>query len=210
MYKMPEFTEKDPAVIFSFMQQNEFAMLTGNHNGRSVATQVPLLISQTEEGILLRGHIMRKTDHHLAFEQNPETLVLFTGPHCYVSSSWYEERSIGATWNYMTVHARGTMRFLDSEGTHGIIKELMDKYEAGQVKPELVENMPPEYVQGMVKAIVGFEILVRETAATFKLSQNRSPKSYQNILDKLHERGDCGSLGIAEEMERRKDSLFSK
>ncbi len=201
---MPEFTEKDRAAIIEFMHKHEFVVITGNQNGRSVATQVPVMVEETTEGIVLRGHIMRKTDHHLAFEQNPEVLVLFTGPHCYVSASWYAERHIGSTWNYMTVHARGTMRFLDHEGTHQIIKDLTDKYEHTQHTPELVENMPPDYVHNMVKAIAGFEILVTQTDAIFKLSQNRSPESYQNIITRLKASGDHGSMEIAKELEDRR------
>ena len=104
MYKMPEFTEKDTQAVIEFMHNHPFVMLTGCNNNIPVATQVPVLMEEQEDGaIVLRGHIMRKTDHHLAFEQNPKGLVLLNGPGCYVSASWYGERGIGSTWNYMTV-----------------------------------------------------------------------------------------------------------
>lgn len=204
MYKMPHFTEPDDAVVLSFMQQHEFVMLTGNADGRSVATQVPVMITETEEGILLRGHIMCNTDHHLAFVQNPLVLVLFTGPHCFVSSSWYKERNIGGTWNYMTVHLQGFIKLLDDAGTLSIIKDLTHKYEATQANPELVEDMPADYINGMVKAIAGFEILAHEITPIFKLSQNRSDESYQNIISELEATDDHGSHEVAKEMRKRR------
>jgi transcriptional regulator len=205
MYKMPEFTEKDMTAVIEFMKAHSFITLIGNDGSRSEATQVPVLFSEKDGEITLRGHIMRKTGHHLAFEKNPEVLALFTGPHCYVSASWYSERHIGSTWNYMTVHARGTMRFLDEAGTTGIIMDLTHKYEDGRENPELVEYMPQEYVQGMVKAIVGFELPLSYIYPLFKLSQNRDEWSYKNIIQQLvaTERYEEGR--IAEEMVKRQN-----
>lgn len=204
MYKMPEFLETDTGAVIAFMHRHEFITLTGNADGRSVATQVPVMITETDKGILLRGHIMRNTDHYQAFEQNPDVLVLFNGPHCFVSASWYKERNIGSTWNYMTVHVRGRIRLLDTAGTHAIITDLTHKYEDKRAMPELVENMPSEYVNGMVKAIAGFEIIAEEITPIFKLSQNRSDESYANILAQLESTDDHGSHEIAKEMRKRR------
>ena len=77
MYKMPEFTESDQQAVRDFIYQHPFVVLTGCNNNIPVATQVPVLIHEQDEKMVLRGHIMRKTDHHLAFETNPQVLVLF-------------------------------------------------------------------------------------------------------------------------------------
>jgi transcriptional regulator len=154
--------------------------------------------------MVLRGHIMRKTDHHLAFEANPQVLVLFTGPNCYVSASWYSQRNIGSTWNYMTVHARGIMEFKDEAHTLQLIKDLTRKYEDTQANPELVEYMSLEnYVMPMVKAIVSFELTLEWLYPLFKLSQNRDAESQTNIIKQLRLRGDNDSLLIADEVEKR-------
>ena len=209
MYKMPEFTEADQELVLDFIKANPFITLIGNHENRSVATQVPVLISEQDGKLLLRGHIMRKTDHHKAFEHNPEALVLFNGPHCYVSASWYNERHIGSTWNYMTVHARGTVKLLDFAGTKQLITDLTHKYENPQKQPELVEGMPQEYVDGMVKAIVAFEIVLEDIYPLFKLSQNRNDESYKNIVRRLQARNDHGSEDVANEMIKRRPQLFA-
>ena len=205
MYKMPEFTETDQEAVIAFMKEHPLVTLIGNDEGRSVATQVPVLLHEVNGRIILRGHIMRKTDHHLAFEKNQQALVLFTGPNCYVSASWYSERGIGSTWNYMTVHARGNIRFMDAAFTLQLIKDLTHKYEDLQAQPELVENMEQEdYVQPMIKAIAGFELEIESLYPIFKLSQNRDAASYDNIIKQLSAKDDGGSREIAAELKKRK------
>lgn len=204
MYKIPHFTESDRQTIFDFMNAHPFVTLIGNDGKNNVATQIPVLIKQDENKIILRGHIMRKTDHHVVFEKNNKALVLFTGASCYVSASWYSERGHGSTWNYMTVHASGILRFYDDEETIQLLKDLTRHFEDKQTNPELVENMSDEYIRTNVKAIVGFEIEVESLYPVFKLSQNRDDESYKSIVEQLETLDDCGAKEIAEEMRRRK------
>src|SRR5580698_5954763 len=99
MYDLPHFKEPDPAVIKQFMRDNPFVLLCGCDAGnKPVATQVPLLTEEKEGKTFLYGHVQRKTDHHLAFEQNPDVLAIFTGPHTYVSASWYSDPQTASTW----------------------------------------------------------------------------------------------------------------
>lgn len=208
MYKTAYFTEHDMQTVTDFVKANPFATLIGNHNNRSVATQVPLLITEREGKLILRGHMMRKSDHHIALEGNSEALVLFTGPHCYVSAGWYAERGVGGTWNYLTVHARGQIKFFDGTETLKILTELTHKYEDNKPKPELVENMTDEYLQTHIKAIAGFEIVVDDLYPLFKLSQNRSDDSYRNIVNELLATGNNEDIAIANEMKKRRPQLF--
>lgn len=209
MYKIPHFTETGEASVHAFMYAYPFVTITGNNDGRSVATQVPALLHERDGKIILRAHIMRKTDHHLAFENNPEVLVLFTGPHCYVSSGWYTpEEKGGATWNYQTVHARGTVKFLDEAATINILAELTEKYEKDQQQPLLLNDMPPGYVDTYVKAIAGFEIELHDIHAIFKLSQNRTDESYKNIVMELMDSDDTDAHKVAVEMIKRRPQLF--
>ena len=202
MYKFDYYTEKDQQKVIDFMKENAFALITGIGNNYPVATQIPLAVKIIEGKIFLEGHMMRKTDHHHAFEKNNNVLVLFTGPHCYVSASWYTERGIGSTWNYMTVHAKGKISFKDEQGTRNAVKMVSDKYE-GTSSADAFDNLPKEYIDHMVKAIVGFSIEVEELDNVFKLSQNRDDASQRNIIEQLMKRGDENSRKIAEEMERR-------
>ena len=184
------------------MKVNAFALITAMGNNYPVATQIPLAVTLIDDKIFLEGHLMRKTDHHLAFEKNNNVLVLFTGPHCYVSASWYTERGIGSTWNYMTVHAKGKISFKNEQGTRDAVKMVSDKYE-GTASADSFDNLPKEYIDHMVKAIVGFSIEVEALDNVFKLSQNRDEASQKNIIEELRKRGDANSAAIANEMEKR-------
>lgn len=208
MYRMPEFIEQDQTKVLNFMMAHPFVTIIGNNDTRSVATQVPVLIETRDGKVWLRGHIMRQTDHFKAISVNKNVLVLFTGPHCYVSASWYKERHIGSTWNYMTVHVRGEIKFTDEAATIQLLTDLTHTYEAKQEQKELVENMPAAYVNSMVKAIAGFEIEVQEITPIFKLSQNRSDDSYKNIVAKLEAQNDANAEDIAGEMISRRPHLF--
>jgi transcriptional regulator len=201
MYKFPYYTEQDEQKVIAFMKENAFAMITGFGEKYPVATQIPLEVELKENKIFLHGHIMRKTDHHKAFEKNENVLVVFTGPHCYVSASWYTNPQTASTWNYMTVHAKGKIIFTDEEGTYNAIKSLTNKYE-GLETAAAFNKMPKEYITPMLKAIIGFTIEVESLENTFKLSQNRDAASQKNIIEQLKKRGDENSVAIASEMEK--------
>ena len=201
MYKFSYYTEQDQQKVIAFMKENPFALITGHGENYPVATQIPLAIKLKDDKIFLEGHMMRKTDHHLAFEKNNNVLVLFTGPHCFVSASWYTDPHMGSTWNYMTVHAKGKISFTDEEGTRNAVKALSDKY-AGTSSQSAFDNLPKEYIDHMVKAIVGFSIEVEELDNVFKLSQNRDEASQKNIIEQLRKRSDGNSVAIANEMEK--------
>ncbi len=204
MYKLGHFTEADEQKVIAFMQENSFAMITGISEKYPVATQIPLEVEVKEGNIFLHGHIMRNTDHHKAFEKNENVLVVFTGPHCYVSASWYTNPQTASTWNYMTVHAKGKIIFIDEEGTCNVIKALTNKYE-GLETAAAFNKMPKEYILPMLKAIIGFTIEVESLENTFKLSQNRDEASKKNIIEQLKKRGDYNSAAIANEMEKLND-----
>jgi len=206
MYNHPYYKEKDQQVLIQFMKQYRFAMLIGSANDVPAATQIPFLVEEREGKVFLKGHFMRNTDHHKAFEQNANALCIFTGAHSYVSSSWYTDPSSGSTWNYMSIHARGKMNFLDTEGLIQILEGLTTHYE-GYDSIASFQHISKEYIDRMVKAIIGFEIEVTEMDNVFKLSQNRDETSYDNIVKELKSRdGDAKEIG--ELMEQRKRGVF--
>jgi transcriptional regulator len=174
---------------------------------KPVATQIPLLINENEGQIYLRGHIMKGNDHHKAFAENKNVLAVFTGPHTYVSASWYENKQQGSTWNYMTVHAKGEMRFLEEQELLSILDQLTSHFENNPNSPSLYKELPEEYITRLTKAIVGFEIKVTAIENVFKLSQNRDEKSYLNIIHQL-ELGSADAKAIASEMQKRKQKVF--
>jgi transcriptional regulator len=209
MYNLSYFKEADREVILQHIRKHPFAFLTGSdENQKPVATQVPMFIEEKNGGCFLSGHIMRQTDHHKAFEKNPNALALFTGPHCYVSASWYTDPHMGSTWDYMTVHVKGKIKFLGEEALINVLKKLTLHFENNNSgSPTIFDNLPPAYTQRMMKAITAFEIEVEEIENVFKLSQNRDEASYMNIIQKLTEAGGDSKL-IADEMKQRAQALY--
>ena len=202
MYKLPHFTEQNEDVVFDFMNNNSFAIITGYDGNLPVATHVPLDIKKENDHIILTGHMMKNTDHHKAFLQNENVLVIFNGPHCYVSASWYNKKQVASTWNYIDVHAKGKIKFTDEEGTKKIIESITDKYE-GTESEAAFHKLPAEYVDRLVKAIIGFTIEITEIGNVFKLSQNHDIETRKSIINNLMLRTDTDSHEIAMEIKNR-------
>lgn len=210
MYSLPYFTEENQEEVIRFMHAHSFITLCGSDaNGKPVATQVPVLIKNKDGKLVLEAHIMRNTDHHKAFVQNPQVLALFTGAHTYVSASWYSDQKQASTWNYQSVHAHGKISFLDEAGLRRMLEETTAKYENNEHSPSLYKHLSPAYIDKLIHAIVGFEIVVEKIGNVFKLSQNRDEKSFHTIMDKLSSQ-DADAQKIAKEMNKIKHDLFKK
>ncbi|MEP7108399.1 MAG: FMN-binding negative transcriptional regulator [Ferruginibacter sp.] len=203
MYKLSYFTEEDTEKVIAFMKENSFAVITGVGEQFPVASHIPLAIEMKEDGkMFFYGHLMKSTDHHLAFEKNENVLVIFNGPHTYVSASWYSNPRVASTWNYLAVHAKGKIKFTDEEGTYQAIKAITNKYEGTETAASF-DKLPKEYVMKLIKAIVGFSIEVESFDNVFKLSQNHSEETRHSIEAHLLAREDEHSTAIAKEMEKR-------
>lgn len=211
MYSLPYYKEKDSQKVLDFIHRHPFAFVAGcSEEGRPVATQIPVFIEERNGKLFLTGHIMRQTDHHKALEKNDKVLCVFTGHHTYVSASWYTNPHQASTWNYMSVHVKGKISFLDHEGLIEVLKKTSLHFENGNTESATVfDNLPEEYRNRLMNAIVAFEVEVEEIDNVFKLSQNRDRESYHNIMAKL-ENMDADGKTIAREMSARESSLFEK
>lgn len=211
MYNLPYFKEEDSEVVLEFMRKHPFVFLTGvNKENKPVATQVPVFIDEKEGKLFLTGHIMKNTDHHKAFEQNPNVLAVFTSPHTYVSGTWYDDPHQASTWNYISVHAKGTIRFGDYGDLVAILKRLTLHYENNNTASTTIfDNLSSKYKEPLLKAIIAFEVEITSIDNVFKLSQNRDEKSFHTIMAKLKEQGHDGQF-IAEEMKKRQQQLYGK
>lgn len=209
MYHFSYFKENEQQVILDFIEENPFAFMTGSFlSGKQVATQIPVLLEERNGELFWQGHIMKNTDHHKAFVENPNALLLFTGPSCYVSASWYSNAQIGSTWNYMSVHIAGQVRWMSNEELIAFMRKLTLKFEKGNTaSATLYDNLPESFLSKMMPAILGFEIKAEHIENVFKLSQNRDEKSYVHIISKLEALGGQSAL-IAAEMRKRQSKLF--
>lgn len=209
MYNLPYHKEKNELEINNFIAKYPFAMLTGcDTENKPVATQLPVFIEEANGRKILRGHIMKNTDHHKAFINNHNVLAVFTGHHTYVSGTWYSNPYTPSTWNYMSVHVKGVIRFLDDDGLIDALRMTTLHFENyNRESTTIYENLPTDYTHRLMKAIVAFEIEVKEMDTVFKLSQDRDAKSYDNIIKQLKQQGESGQV-IAAEMEKRIKDVF--
>lgn len=210
MYSLSYFKENDHAKVLQFMHQHPFIILCGcTASGAPVATHVPVLFEERENKLILRGHFMKKTDHHLAFAENNKALAVFNGAHTYVSASWYSNQQQASTWNYLAVHASGKLKFVGEEELMKILRDTTAMFENNADSPASFEKLDPEYISKLINAIVGFEMEVENIDNVFKLSQNRDRESFEHITEKLKEQG--GDAGvIASEMEKRTEELYPR
>lgn len=203
MYNIPYFKANNQKEVIDFMHHHPFVTVVGvDVNSRPVATHIPVLMEEREGRIFLLAHIMKQTDHHKAFLQNPHVLAIFSGAHTYVSASWYKDQQQAGTWNYQAVHVNGKLTFLQDDQLHSILQRLTAHFENNPASPSLVENLTPEYMQRLMKAIIAFEIEVTSIDHVFKLSQNRDAESYRNIIHHLSN-GDVEAKQVAEVMKQK-------
>jgi transcriptional regulator len=204
MYNIPYFKADDSKDVLEFMHEHSFITLCGcDSKNRPVVTHVPILIEETDGAVFLLGHMMKQTDHHKAFADNNNVLAVFSGPHSYVSASWYVNKQQASTWNYTTVHVKGILSFLDNDSLLDILTRTTAKYENNESSPSLVNRLSNDYVQKLMKAIIAFKIEVKEIDHVFKLSQNKDKESYNNIITQL-EQGNNDAKQVASLMKKRK------
>lgn len=187
MYIPKHFIVDDPEWIRSFMQTNAFATLVTTLRGELFATHLPFLYDPKPAPLgTLRAHMARANPHWESFGESQQ-LAIFTGPHAYVSPTWYQTDGPAVpTWNYTAVHAYGKAKIIDDpSGVRELLRELTDREESGRSPRYTVEGVEREYFDHMARQIVAFEIPLVRIEAKAKLSQNRTPEERRRVADTL-------------------------
>ncbi|HVB03633.1 MAG TPA: FMN-binding negative transcriptional regulator [Chitinophagaceae bacterium] len=204
MYIRSYHREPDPSVIRQFIQDHPFAVLVSCGGSYPAASHIPIeVLDQPEGGILLMGHIARANPQLEQISLHREVLVIFQGPQCYVSASWYLDPGVASTWNYLAVHASGKISLVDETATLAHLRRLTDRHESISEHPTSVDRMPEEYITKNLQAIAGFEIRVERLDNTWKLSQNKDQQTRDRIISELLKIPDPNARAIASEMSGR-------
>ncbi|SDN79036.1 negative transcriptional regulator, PaiB family [Psychrobacillus sp. OK028] len=185
--------------ITEFMKENSFATLVTTKKGKPIASHLPLQLHKQGEDYYITGHMAYGNPQWRTFESCEEVLVIYQGPHSYISSSWYGHENV-PTWNYQAVHVYGQASLLGEEELKQDLIALLEKYEKHRENPILWDRLSPQLLESELKGIVGFKIKVQEFQAAYKLSQNRNEEDYQNIIGKLKEEENPNSNHLAEVM----------
>lgn len=202
MYVPKLYREEDREKIVEFLRRHDFATLVAHDGEKPIASHLLVEIVEEDEKLFINGHMSRANPMWRLFDRNPEVLVIFQGPHTYVSPTWYNHLNV-PTWNYQSVHVYGKPRLVANPGeSYGILKRLVERYE--QDSPYRMETLPQDFVIKEMKGIVAFQIEVTRLEASYKLSQNRNDEDYWNIVSRLAARPDEPSHRVAEAMSKNR------
>ena len=189
MYLPSHFAEARPEVLAQLIHERPFGLLvTQGDDGALAADSIPFVLDADPAGGpgILRAHVARanKVWQRAA---GREALVVFQGPQGYVSPAWYaskaEHGKVVPTWNYVTVQARGPLRAIEDSGwLHALVSRLTERHEAGRPAPWAVTDAPAPYIDSMLRAIVGIELVLSSLEGKWKLSQNRSAADREGVV----------------------------
>ena len=199
---IPEFNRvEDRETALAFMRANAFAILVSPIDGSPFATHLPLLIDDSDGQLKIRGHVAKANPHWQAIEKQ-ESLVIFHGPHAYISPSLYEIRESVPTWNYAAVHVYGKGRVLSNgAGATRVLEDLIGQFDESY--REQWNSLSADYRTRMLRHIVVFEITATLIETKFKLSQNRTKSEQENVIRVLAESSDSAVSGTAALMRQR-------
>jgi transcriptional regulator len=196
MYIPPAFLESDLPTLHEFIERNSFGLLVSQHNGSLFATHLPFLLDRSlgPYGTLL-GHVARANPQWKQIS-GQRVLAVFSGPHAYISPTWYEAENVVPTWNYMAVHAYGQVRIVGDQDLLDIVRHLVELHEGSMPRPwSLGESNA--YLERGLKQIVGFRIEIDRIEGKWKLNQNHPAEHREKVIRALDERGDTNSTAIA-------------
>jgi transcriptional regulator len=197
----PKFNQvTDRAILIEAMRDNSFAILFGpDLNGNPVATHLPLVVKDQGEHGLIEGHFAKANPHWKSLASH-ETLVVFPGPHSYVSPTFYVEELSVPTWNYIAVHAYGTLELVEDEpGKEALLEGLIAVNEPAYA--EHWHNLPAGFRHSMLSGIIGFRMPIARIEGKFKISQNRKPEERTNVHN-AHSAGTPDQQALAAWMQR--------
>ena len=212
MYNPRHFEEPRLDVIQGVIRANPFGTLVTNGADGLIATHLPFLIDTTHpsggEFGVLRGHMARANRQWRDFvdlegETRDQALVIFQGPHAYISPSWYAAAEAVPTWNYVAVHAYGRPSIIEAPAAaFALLRDLTANFEAPFEPPWTADGLSESYIESMVKAIVAFEIPIARLEGKAKMSQNR-PQDQVNVADTLEASRDPMAIAVAGEIRDR-------
>jgi transcriptional regulator len=204
MYIPESFREDRVPVLHDAMRRIGFATLVTLGGDGLTASHIPLLIDPDPAPYgTVRGHVARANGQWRDLSPEVPALAVFLGVQGYVSPSWYPTKAktgkVVPTWNYVAVHAYGPLRVIeDPQRLLDIVTRLTERHEAGSERPWRVTDAPEAFVQGMLRAIVGFEMPIERLEGKWKLSQNRPDEDRQGVVEGLTRKGREADLALAD------------
>ncbi|NQV26363.1 MAG: FMN-binding negative transcriptional regulator [Rhodopirellula sp.] len=202
MYTPSSFVVDNLATLHSRIEENSFATLITTNGDRPAASHLPLLLDRDAgpNGTLI-GH-MAKANPQWREIANTDALAIFHGPHAYISPGWFAEQNVVPTWNYVAVHATGTVKLVEEPAALlNIVRRYVQVYESTMPKPWQLDSAEPDFIESLLGAIIGFTIEIESIEGKWKLNQNHSEERRQRVIAGLRTQLGENPSGIAELMQ---------
>ena len=195
MYSPPYNRVAERSELVDFMRRNSFAVLVTATGGAPQASHLPVIIAEGAAGIVIHSHMAKNNPQWQEFFDD-EVLVVFAGPHAYVSPRWYEEQERVPTWNYAAVHAYGKVQLTEDRK----VKHAAQRALVAELDPRWLpkfDALRAQYVANMLNGIVTFDIAVTRLETRWKLSQNRGRREQELIAAALEKSDDVSVRALA-------------
>jgi transcriptional regulator len=203
MYVPKAFAVEDLGRLQDFMEQFNFATVVTQRDGELTASHIPFILDRGVEPCgALRAHIAIGNPQLKDFQSGSQALVIFQGPHTYVSPSWYVNPGNVPTWNYTVVHAYGVPKIGDRAAMLALLKDLTAKHER-PLDPPWDFDPNAAWIQRMLPGIAAFEMKIEKLQGKFKLNQNRAPEDRAGVIETLSASEDPAERAVAEWMTQR-------
>ncbi|MCB1121830.1 MAG: FMN-binding negative transcriptional regulator [Verrucomicrobiae bacterium] len=199
MYTPSDFKITDPGVIRKFIKENSFGILVSSVDGSKIQeTHTPLLLS--EDGNFVLGHLARANSHWRDWEKNPQVKIIFHGPHCYVSPSFYTSDFNVPTWNYTAVSIEGIVEIIQSiTEQREFMRQLVEENEAAFPSPWNLDEADERFIK-LFSAVVFFKVRIDHLEAKFKLNQNKSEEDRLGVIKRLEASNSSFEQAVAQLM----------
>lgn len=207
MRQNPSFTLADVTEIRRVIEANPWATIMSAGDDGLVASHYAVLLDESREDLTVVGHVGRPDDLIHGLGQR-ELLVVFQGPHGYVSPGWYGDVPAVPTWNYTAVHLAGVPEILTAEENLLVLDQLVAHFESRMPEPRRMWERPndPAYVERLASGTVGFRLTPTRVVAKRKLSQNKPPETIETVISALSTDGPYSNPALAAEMRRAQDA----
>ncbi|HEX9533905.1 MAG TPA: FMN-binding negative transcriptional regulator [Stellaceae bacterium] len=204
VYLPPAFTEARAEILVEHIERYDFGLLVSHGSAGLVASHIPFLIERDGGRLHLQGHLARPNPQVADLARGGEVLAIFHGPHAYVSPNWYASGPSVPTWNYVDVHAYGTVQLVEDDyWLRRFLVRLSERHEARNPQAWRMQGLPDGYVETMLKGIIGLDIAVTRLEGKYKLSQNRPATDRPGVIAALEAQSDHDARAVAKLMRDR-------
>jgi transcriptional regulator len=207
MYLPEIFVETDRAMALRMMRENPLANVITQAPQEIMANPIPTLVDEVGGGLAIRFHLAIRNQQCESLQEGSPCLLLFTGPNCYVSPSWYTEHPNVPAWNYVCAHAYGTVEVMPEAGLEELLLDLSRIHEETVGGTWRYEELPDAFRRELLAEIRGFRLRVTRLEAKVKLSQNRTAEDRERVTRRLSDSSDPGARAVGRWMV---DKFFGK